>query len=101
MSHQATIKTIIDNLKEAGATSFKPKDLASAVGCTYQTILNYIKANPDSLYKIKHGVYGFNQSSASSSTESVTSVVPQYQINTSNQLPQISKSIIQTNEFDW
>jgi hypothetical protein len=86
MSYKTTISTILDSMKEAGATSFKSKDLAVAVGCTYQTIMNYIKANPDKITKIRHGVYGFvTESTISVTQQSHNPVVEQYQINTPDQ----------------
>jgi hypothetical protein len=115
MSHKLTIETILSDLKEAGATSFKPRDLAEAVGCTYQTVINYINANPDNVVKIRHGVYGFAEGSFPVPT-TFHSVVEEYKINTPEQHVQsvvheemttvsevISNNtpLLQQNQFDW
>lgn len=115
MSHKLTIETILNDLKEAGATSFKPRDLAEAVGCTYQTVINYINANPDKVVKIRHGIYGFAEESFSLD-QTPQPIVQEYQINTPEETLQyavheemttvsevISNNtpLLQQNQFDW
>lgn len=110
MSYQNIISVILANLKEAGASSFKPKDLAEAAGCTYQTVMNYIKANPDQIYKIKHGVWGFVAQEETPTTGGVQDYVDDSENQTSSTnlvsssystSAPLSAPQFERQEFDW